>query len=54
MMREQMNLGQALAAVALWNTRRYDTVDIAEILGVPEADVERALHTARELRRAGE
>ena len=39
---------KAVAAVALWQTRRFDTAEIAAALSIHEGDVERILHTVRE------
>jgi len=39
------------AALALWGTGRYDTHEIAELLLMREADVERVIHADREARR---
>jgi hypothetical protein len=44
----------AIATIALWDTRRFSTAEIAEIaeiLLVPEADVERVVHIRREAAR---
>lgn len=43
--------GQPAAVLALWQTKRLDTVDIAGILGIHEAEVERIIHADREARR---
>lgn len=43
---------KALAAIALWDSGRFDTSEIAHCLNAPEADVARILHLAREERRA--
>lgn len=43
---------KSVAAVALWETKRFDTAEIAHAVGAAEADVERVLHIAREERRA--
>lgn len=39
------------AALDLWATRRYATTEIAELLMMREADVERVIHEDREARR---
>jgi hypothetical protein len=39
------------AALDLWATGRYGTWEIAELLMMREADVERVIHADRELRR---
>lgn len=39
------------AVIDLWATRRYDTHEIAELLLMREADVERVIHADREARR---
>lgn len=46
-----MNEKNAIAVVALWDTKRFSTAEIAEILLVPECDVERVLHIRREAAR---
>ena len=41
----------AIATIALWDTKRFSTAEIAEIaeiLLIPEADVERVIHIRRE------
>lgn len=43
--------GQRAAVLALWQTKRLDTVDIARILDIHEAEVERIIHAGREARR---
>lgn len=47
-----MSISQAVIAVALWQTREFDTVQIAVAIGASEADVCRAIHAAREQVRA--
>lgn len=47
----QISLGQSLAAVILWDSGRFDTHDIAKVLMISEAAVERVLHITREERR---
>jgi tellurite resistance protein len=39
------------AVLALWQLKRLDTFDIAEMLEIHEAEVERIIHTDREARR---
>lgn len=39
---------QAIAAIVLWASGRFDTGDIATLLGVREDAVWRTLHLARE------
>lgn len=46
-----MSAEQAVAVAVLWNSRRYTTACIAEILLVPEHQVERIVHNIREERR---
>ncbi len=44
----------AIACIVLWDTKRFSTAEIAEIaeiLLVPEADVERVVHIRREAAR---
>ena len=43
-----MTVLQAAAALTLWNSGHFDTLDIAVALGVPEADICRVLHAARQ------
>ncbi|HRI99319.1 MAG TPA: hypothetical protein PKV67_00975 [Hyphomonas sp.] len=43
-----MSISQAVLAVALWQTREFDTMQIAQAIGAKEADVCRAVHAARE------
>lgn len=52
-MREAPNTGgvtilKAVAAVALWKTARFDTLEIAHCLDMTEADVVAAIHVARQ------
>jgi len=52
-----MSEPNAIAVVALWDTKRFSTAEIAEIaeiLLVPEADVERVVHIRREAARGVE
>lgn len=49
--KEPMTVGQSLAAVALWDTQRFDTCEIADVLKVTEAEVANVLHVVREERR---
>ena len=46
--RRDMPVLKAVAAVALWQTGRFRTDEIATPLSVHEGDVERILHAARE------
>ena len=46
-----MSVLKAVAAVALWQTRQFDTAEIAAALEISEAEVCRAIHVAREERR---
>jgi hypothetical protein len=39
------------AVLALWKLQRFDTCDIAEMLEIHEAEVERIIHADREARR---
>ena len=39
------------AVLMLWSLKRLDTVDIAEMLEIHEAEVERIIHADREARR---
>ncbi len=49
-----MNLIQAAATVVLWQTRRFDTQQIAELLSVAESDVDRLVHAARQRERGAD
>ena len=42
---------KAAAVLELWATKRFDTHNIAWLLDMHEADVERIIHADRELRR---
>jgi tellurite resistance protein len=42
---------QRAAVLALWQLKRLDTFDIAKMLEIHEAEVERIIHTDREARR---
>lgn len=42
-----MNLLQSAACIVLWQSGRFDTLDIAKALGCTEADVCRLLDAAR-------
>lgn len=44
---------QALAAIILWNSGHFDTLDIADVLDVPEDAVYRTLHAARHFSKGG-
>ncbi len=46
-----MSEAHAVAVVALWNTQRFSTWDIAQMLGEHEAQVERVIHIWREAKR---
>lgn len=46
-----MTQALAIAAIALWDTKMFSTADIARILNVAEADVERCIHIRREAAR---
>jgi len=46
-----MSTLKAIAVLSLWRTGEFDTADIAHALAVPEADVERVIHIAREEKR---
>jgi hypothetical protein len=43
--------GRHAAVLALWQTKRLDTVDISRILAIHEAEAERIIHADREARR---
>jgi hypothetical protein len=47
-----MSTLQALAVIALWRDGRFDTADIAHVIGFHESDVCRVIHIARECERA--
>lgn len=42
-----MNLAQAAATLILWQSGRFDTLDIAKVLNITEPDVCRLLDAAR-------
>lgn len=42
-----MSVLKAVAIVALWQTRKFITSEIAEVVGVSEAEVVRVLHVAK-------
>ncbi|WP_244428275.1 hypothetical protein [Sinorhizobium fredii] len=46
-----MDERQALAAVILWKSGRFDTLDIADVLGCGEDAVCRTLRAARHMER---
>lgn len=46
-----MSTLQALAVVALWRDGRFDTAEIAHIIGFHEADICRVIHVARDAER---
>lgn len=46
-----MTEAHAIAIIALWDTKRFSTAEIGEILLIPEADVERVVHIRREAAR---
>lgn len=43
-----MTIEQAMAIVALWRSRRFDTTSIADVLHLSEPDVVRVLATVRD------
>ncbi|AWI57168.1 hypothetical protein [Sinorhizobium fredii] len=47
----RMDERQALAAVILWKSGRFDTLDIADVLGCGEDAVCRTLRAARHMER---
>jgi hypothetical protein len=44
---------QALAAIVLWNSGFFDTLDIANLINIKEDAVYRTLHAARAVAKAG-
>lgn len=44
---------QALAAIILWNSGHFDTLDIGKLLNVNEDAVCRTLHAARHIVKTG-
>jgi len=50
--RPRVSVLKALAAVALWDTKKFDTMDIAHVLGLQESQVTDVLAFIREERRA--
>lgn len=49
-----MTMSLAIATVALWETKKFCTAEIATMLGVHESDVERVIHIKREAERGVE
>jgi DNA-binding transcriptional regulator LsrR (DeoR family) len=49
-----MTLGTAAKIAWLWNTREWNTADIAEALGVPEPEVVKVLDILRSRERGPE
>ncbi len=49
----RMDDRQALAAIILWNSGHFDTLDIAMVLSVGEDAVCRTLHAARHVQNGG-
>lgn len=47
----RMDERQALAAVIIWKSGHFDTLDIADVLGCGEDAVCRTLHAARHMER---
>jgi hypothetical protein len=47
----RMNLIQAAACLVLWQSHRFDTLDIAEALGLPEPSVVIMLDAIRDAER---
>ena len=46
-----MDNSKASSVLALWGSRRFATWDIAQLVGIHEAEVERIIHANREARR---
>lgn len=46
-----MSLLKAIAAVALWRTGQFDTLDIAHVVEAPEPEVVKVLDEARRAER---
>lgn len=46
-----MTMDKAIAVIAMWDTRRFSTHDIALLLGIRECDAERVIHIRREAAR---
>ncbi len=44
---------QALATIILWNSGHFDTLDIAQVLGLAEDAICRTLHAARHVSKGG-
>jgi len=44
---------QALAAIILWNSGHFDTLDIADLLSLKEDAIVRTLHAARHVSHGG-
>ncbi len=49
-----MTVLQAAAILTLWRCRRFDTLDIATVIGVAEADVCQVLNAVRERERGAD
>lgn len=49
-----MTVIQAAAALTLWRSGRFDTHDIANVVGKPEADICRVIHAARQRERGAD
>lgn len=47
-----MSATQAATVLTLWRFRRFDTMQIAELLGLDESDVANVLAAARDAERA--
>ncbi|MCF1471180.1 hypothetical protein FS763_04465 [Agrobacterium vitis] len=45
-----LEVNQALAAIILWNSGFFDTLDIARVLALKEDAVCRTIHAARDVR----
>ncbi|KPF47087.1 hypothetical protein [Rhizobium sp. AAP43] len=44
---------QALAAIVLWNSGHFDTLEISQVIGASEDAVYRTLHAARHIAKGG-
>lgn len=49
-----MTIIQAAAALTLWRSGRFDTYDIANVIGKQEADVCRVIHAAKQRARGAD
>lgn len=46
-----MSIEDGIAIIALWDTKRFSTYDIGQILNLPEHAVEKTIHVRRQAAR---